>query len=553
MVINADDSRVMPYWDGFVASLLFATALLCPFEIAFLEPKVDLLFFVNRMVDCAFITDMVCQFFIAVHDPKTGALSYDPAFVARNYMAGWFWIDILSVVPVDLFCLYSVSPPLNVKILKLTKVIRLFRLVRLLRLARLHRIMNRWNAAYGLNYSVLSLAQFSTILLVAAHWMACLWGGLAHQANAERNWMHALQASKGGPDHLYTEPINIYWISLYWAVMTLTTIGYGDITAQNREEYVVATLCMTIMAGTWAYTIGAVCGIVSTLQPHDVNFKQMMDDLNSMMESSGMPYEIRKKLRRYFHESRELSRKRHERKVMDHMTPMLQGEVALFLYQDYLKKVPYINNLGNDALIHAARRLTVNMYVPGEDIREDRALVIVKSGICSRRGKILSAGAFWGEDMILWNSNLRDTSHTRALSYLHVLVFQYQTIQSLIVKFPQERSRMHMARVQLGITRAVILTSRTILRKGASWKTAYDELNTNQRQKMVYDILEGKLGDDLDYYRSYKGDLGHRKSVVRDDTPYLLMKIHAKLEAMEKSHVEIREVIQDLKDTVTEC
>lgn len=43
-----------------------------------------------------------------------------------------------------------------------------------------------------------------------------------------------------------------YWASLYFAVYTMTGIGYGDITAQRHSETVVATLIMLSGAVFWA-------------------------------------------------------------------------------------------------------------------------------------------------------------------------------------------------------------------------------------------------------------------------------------------------------------
>ena len=53
-----------------------------------------------------------------------------------------------------------------------------------------------------------------------------------------------------------------YAAAFYWAVYTLTSVGYGDITAQNTTEYFVASICMLFGAIIWAFIVGNACSIV---------------------------------------------------------------------------------------------------------------------------------------------------------------------------------------------------------------------------------------------------------------------------------------------------
>jgi len=48
----------------------------------------------------------------------------------------------------------------------------------------------------------------------------------------ERGWIET--EDDGVPDE---PPADIYIISLYWVITTLTTVGYGDITGHSYEEY----------------------------------------------------------------------------------------------------------------------------------------------------------------------------------------------------------------------------------------------------------------------------------------------------------------------------
>jgi hypothetical protein len=47
--------------------MLFLTAIVTPFEIAFLETKLDTMFFLNRLLDIGFMADIIVQFNLAYY------------------------------------------------------------------------------------------------------------------------------------------------------------------------------------------------------------------------------------------------------------------------------------------------------------------------------------------------------------------------------------------------------------------------------------------------------------------------------------------------------
>ena len=55
---------------------------------------------------------------------------------------------------------------------------------------------------------------------------------------------------------------------------TLTSVGYGDVAAQNTAEYFVAAALVAFSAWFWAYTIGNFCSIVATSDQHAIHFHQ---------------------------------------------------------------------------------------------------------------------------------------------------------------------------------------------------------------------------------------------------------------------------------------
>jgi hypothetical protein len=77
-------------------------------------------------------------------------------------------------------------------------------------------------------------------LVVAAHWMACVWFFTGYPDGWVSREFEKTEEMLEGPAYLWVQ-----WISsFYFAITTMSTIGYGDITANSSTERVVAVCCM---------------------------------------------------------------------------------------------------------------------------------------------------------------------------------------------------------------------------------------------------------------------------------------------------------------------
>jgi hyperpolarization activated cyclic nucleotide-gated potassium channel 2 len=54
-----------------------------------------------------------------------------------------------------------------------------------------------------------------------------------------------------------------YAVSLYWALTTMATIGYGDIYPITELEKVFTMFCMIVACGTFAFMVGSVTSIIN--------------------------------------------------------------------------------------------------------------------------------------------------------------------------------------------------------------------------------------------------------------------------------------------------
>lgn len=98
------------------------------------------------------------------------------------------------------------------------------------------------------------------------------------ELNATRSngWTQHEGSTCRGPGELYSA-------CLYWSVMTVTSIGYGDIYPTCMSEQLVAVAVMLMGSVLWGQVVATFCGVVATFNPEGAEFRRTMDDLNRFM------------------------------------------------------------------------------------------------------------------------------------------------------------------------------------------------------------------------------------------------------------------------------
>lgn len=373
--------------------------------------------------------DMIIIFNLIYKDRYSGNWVYKRSTIVLRYLSGWFWIDLFSVVPfflVDWFIMTeswecSIHGQIDLlasagsRAAATIKMVKLLRMVKLTRVFKASRVLQRFAqdilmTKLEMSYAVIKVLYLIFALSFLAHWQACLWALVSVYMNGADDdspmdtWVShftAQEAAKGNT----VSPVDLYIAALYWSMMTLTSIGYGDLVPRNSTERLLASFYMAISGVTWTYAIGQAAGIASTLDPSRIIYETTMDSLNFYMTERKLPKEMRITLRDYFQSARHVHQSNDDATLLSKMSPLLQGVVALAANKKWMDSVPMLAALGKtrcerEFVGELAKRLELSAYVANERIPLGR-LYVLRCGMVVRLWRFMGAGRTWGEDFLL--------------------------------------------------------------------------------------------------------------------------------------------------------
>ena len=384
----------------------------------------------DAIMAAVFLIDIIFGFCRPYNDMEGESIE-DPIKMATNYARRSFRKDLLTSVPWPLI-IYAIGGATTLHwrwlylisiFMRPSKVMNSFRgLERLAAPAtnkfvqfffsrndfRAHaRIMSK--CAYAKHFVYILI-----LLVVAAHVLACMWIYTAlyithgpSYAAQNNNWM-----IEGNV--INSKISSIYTAAIYWAMTTLTTVGYGDLSPTSTGERLLATFALVIGIAINALFIGRMSVLLLEFTETSTQQRRHRQLVEKVCGQYNFPSQLRRRIDR-------LTSMRfsgvYSTTALDvdaflcNMSPTLRQECLYFMHRRIFDEVPVLrfNSLSfqRSVAIHLRSALFVDrdyIAVFGTPCDSISFLLSGVVRVLNQDGKIthlLEAGSFFGEQGIL--------------------------------------------------------------------------------------------------------------------------------------------------------
>ncbi|KAK8668602.1 hypothetical protein V6N13_106052 [Hibiscus sabdariffa] len=366
-VISPMDTRYR-CWETFMVTLVFYSAWVYPFELAFYRSNPPMpLYVCDNVVDSFFAVDIVLTFFTAYIDSITHLLVRDRRKIAK----------------------------------RLEKDIRI-------------------------SYFWIRCARLISVTLFMVHCAACMYYMMADRnPHSERTWIGSLDVNFRKTSLSYR-----YISALYWSITTLSTVGYGDLHAVNTSEMVFITCYMLFNLGLTAYIIGNMTNLVVEGTRRTMEFRNSIESASNFVSANRLPKRLKDQIMAYMY-LRFKAESLNQQQLVEQFPKSIHTSICQHLFLPIVEKVYLFKGVSRETLLHLVARMKAEYVPPREDVMlqneaSEDVYIIVSGEVeiieCEMQEEdvigILRCGDMLGETGALCSRPHRYTFRTKMLSQL---------------------------------------------------------------------------------------------------------------------------------------
>ncbi|XP_019887940.1 potassium/sodium hyperpolarization-activated cyclic nucleotide-gated channel 2 isoform X3 [Ooceraea biroi] len=480
------------YWDLCMLLLLVANLIILPVAISFFNDDLSTRWIAfNCLSDTIFLIDIVVNFRTGImQQDNAEQVILDPKLIAKHYLRTWFFLDLISSIPLDyIFLIFNQFQDFSEsfqllhagRALRILRLAKLLSLVRLLRLSRLVRYVSQWEEVYILQnlqkkrterrgrlssdnmtkkksgfskseliFKFLNMASvfmriFNLIcmMLLIGHWSGCL--------------QFLVPMLQGFPSNSWVainELQDSFWLEQYsWALFKamshMLCIGYGRFPPQSLTDMWLTMLSMISGATCYALFLGHATNLIQSLDSSRRQYREKVKQVEEYMAYRKLPREMRQRITEYF-EHRYQGKFFDEELILGELSEKLREDVINYNCRSLVASVPFFANADSNFVSDVVTKLRYEVFQPGDIIIKEGTIgskmYFIQEGIVDivmANGEVatsLSDGSYFGEICLL--TNARRVASVRAETYCNLFSLSVDHFNAVLDQYPLMRRTM---------------------------------------------------------------------------------------------------------------
>jgi len=283
------------------------------------------------------IFDLILNFNTAYF--KNGLIEKNRKKILKNYWKNKLKIDLITIFPMILDAMREMNEMNEMS--PFDPYLKVFKFVFFLKISTIQEIGNRILEKFLLKekmQNIIALLKTFFIAILVAHIFACFWywAGDSSMEVYHVSWISVANIIDTSWDLKYLH-------SLYWASVTMTTVGYGDIVPQNKTETVVCMISVLLGCLVYAYTISSIGMILQEMSKQNVEFNHKISIINQFMIRKNINRDLQRRIReylRYLWMVENTQNIEEEQKIIDFLSPSLKEELLIEAHGAILQNYP---------------------------------------------------------------------------------------------------------------------------------------------------------------------------------------------------------------------
>ena len=460
-------------FDIVIMIILFIVFVTLPMSLAFEEINSSMIV-ANIVFDSMFMLDVVKHFNVGYFTSDM-ALVMDRQRIAKEYLQGWFLVDLVSSVPIsDILELLSRSKGDYMALLRSKNGLRLLKMIRITKLLKMLRgtqllsylratlvdTLDRFNMKISDAFAKMFWLFFT--LLTLAHWLGCLlYFAVRLWSFPRTSWvvLSGLVTHEGKP---LMNVLSRYLWCLHKILLVFVSVAYEypatsqicmETTGWCRVESWITLLCLYIGTLFYALLISNLSAIVVNQNMSHRRFEEQLSTTLEFLRSKKIPKSVCRKVKEYYYLRYNDGRLYDEAMILDNLSPELRKEVWRCSSRELIPKVPLFREHTTAFFDALAVNLTPTMWFPGDVIVQEgsvgKHVFFIHTGLCSLHlrsvedddVRILADGCFFGEAAILLKTKRSCT--VRACTMVETFVVEEDVFTEVCDEFPEIADYLH--------------------------------------------------------------------------------------------------------------
>ena len=380
----------------------------------FINKENDILQIILIMIDIIYIIDFILNFFRAY-------INYEERLIRRtkkivlHYLSTWFLLDLIQALPLFSLLKYIERNNQNKclrRIIKDHNIINpIFYLVLLLKIVKVYKMLNS-NTTIDFYTEILSKSEalddngsfiitifLSFCFLNLASCIFIFFGRYSYPS-----WIIKVNIQE-------ESYLNLYLTSTYFIIVTITTVGYGDITGDTIPEIIFQVFLLIVGTIAYSFIISYFSNYIIKDNQKSMTFEKNLGILKEIkLNHPNLKRSTYNEILRNLH-NKQLYEKKDKNILFDCLPYSMKNKLIIEMYKPIINSFVFFKDIGNsDFIVKVVTSLKPILSIKGDIVIEEgdfiKEIIFVKKGIINLNLSInlkdpeSSLKKYFGEDDI---------------------------------------------------------------------------------------------------------------------------------------------------------